>query len=129
MALKFKYNDLNKGKKEPGNENDAPEEKTIERYNTEGSTRTLCFIQADDKSIFLNYSYLVSGEFDPNESAIKLTYTSHLITIKGSNLDSLYEEIMYQIARIISVTDKRYAETVDGEKPVITEVSIVKNAN
>lgn len=100
----------------------------LTNYETEGSVRNLCFVQQDGKRIFLNYAYLVSGEYDPEASIITLTYTTHVVTLRGYSLEGLYENLMNQICKNIGCVDSRYL--VDNEKEktntLVFEINIKK---
>lgn len=120
MSLTFRNDENNK-------EKNQDEQKSIEQYKSAGTTRNLCFVQPNNKAIFLNYAYLISGEFDPDASAIILTYTTHVVTVRGSNLEGLFENLMHQSARVIACTDKRYENLEDRKEAIISELRIEKN--
>ncbi|MBS1596072.1 MAG: hypothetical protein JST90_17300 [Bacteroidetes bacterium] len=129
MRLKFKYDEV-KDRTKPKSDTEKetePETEGVEilQYKTISSNRRLCFVQQDGKRKALSYGYLSSLDYDPEESIITLEYTTrHVVTIKGTNLEDLYEEIMHEIARVIICTDKRYEETeVEGDVS-ISEINI-----
>lgn len=95
------------------NENEKKQEghpDGIANYETPGSGRNLCFVQPDGKRQFLNYVYLITGEYDPEASEIKLTYTTHIVTLKGYNLGELFESLVAQVAKEITCQEERYSK-------------------
>lgn len=132
MRLKFKYDQVKDRNKPVSDLENQPEVEGIEtlQYKTISSNRRLCFVQADGKRKALSYGYLSTLDYDPEESMITLEYTTrHKVTIKGANLDDLFEEIMHEIARVIICTDKRYEETDKEGEVSITEINIAHDDN
>ena len=76
--------------------------------------------------MFLNYSYLVSGEYSPEENSIILTFTSHSFILKGVNLKGLFYDVMHQVSRQIICTDVRYNLIGTDQKFVVNEIIIFK---
>lgn len=125
MSLTSKFDRLQKGN--TGNENDASQtddRKEADRYATAGHVRNLCFIQPNGEQLFLNYAYLISGAFSPENNIITLSYTTHIITIKGHHLDVLFDSLMAQIPKQIVCVDKRYEAAIDETETVVTEIVI-----
>ncbi|WP_298115539.1 hypothetical protein [Flavobacterium sp.] len=128
MNLTGNFDKLNRGKDgqntDASNPNDTQE---IENYSTTGHVRNLCFVQADGKRLFLNYAYLVSGEYSPEANTIKLVYTTHEITLKGRNLEGLFESLMAHVPRQIVAVEKRYKGIKDENSAMIYEIEIKEN--
>lgn len=126
MSLTPKLDKIYKGKSESPEQANEQVTESITHYETAGNARNLCFVLEDGKRVFLNYAYLTSGEYDPEKSEIKLTYSTHIVTLQGFGLDKMLEKIMVQMPRIVSVTDPRYAEreTTDGTGFAITAIKI-----
>lgn len=111
-------------------ENDKPRqeaEQSVSRafdevYPDEGHARSVCFVWPDGKRMFLQYSYLVSGEYLPDVSTITLTFTTHIIVLKGVNLEGLFYDLMNQIIRQITCVDERYNLVGDDEKFVVNKI-------
>jgi hypothetical protein len=77
-------------------------------YETPGHVRNLCFVWPNGRMDFFNYAYLITGEFDNEEQTIKLTYTTHIVILKGIELIKLFEMINHhQVKKIVSI-DERY---------------------
>lgn len=92
-------------------------------YETEGSVRNLCFVQPDGKRIFLNYAYLVSGEYDPEASVIKLNYTTNIVFLKGVYLENLFEDLMKQIPKEVKCLNARYVDSFkDKVNSIVTDI-------
>lgn len=94
------------------------------RYAAAGHVRNVCFQGLDGKSVFLNYSYLVSGEFDPAQSVITLSFTTHRVIIRGIRLQGLYDALMNQIARIIACIEDRYNEVEDRQATIVNSIEV-----
>ncbi|MDQ7959858.1 hypothetical protein [Flavobacterium lindanitolerans] len=86
--------------------------------------KNLCFVQLDDKCIFLNYNYLVAGEFFPEDNKIVLHFTTHVITLNGQNLESLYQDIFHHLAKIIKASNDRYASIARTNCPIVNGIDI-----
>lgn len=99
-------------------------EKDIERYDTVGQVRNICFVELSGKQTFLNYAYLASAEFTPEENKIVLFFTSHTIILKGSGMEELFEDLKTYNLKLIKCLDKRYEETSPKSKASVTEISI-----
>lgn len=94
-------------------------------YAGESNVRNVCFVQKDGKMTFLNYGYLVSGDYLPDESAIVLHFTSHSITLKGTKLETLYQDFFSHVPRYIVCTDERYNE-VEKSAFFINDIQIAE---
>lgn len=123
MGLTDKFDKRNGGQKEnPEKKDGRPDEPA--NYPTTGDVRNLCFIQPDGKRQFLNYAYLIGGKYDPEASEIALTYTTHIVTVKGVNLEPLFESLMVQVPKEIVCADKRYLGEQNESMTFILEISI-----
>lgn len=99
----------------PAEETSQPEEqKSVELYDTAGHARNICFVQANGSMTFLNYAYLVSGTFIPDQSLISLTFTTCTVEIKGENLEGLFASQFDQKVQRIFALAERYASVVNG---------------
>lgn len=96
-----------------------------ESYPTASNTRNLIFILKDGKYHFLNYAYLVSGEYSPDASLITLIYTTHTVTIKGETLEPLFEALVSHLPRIIRCMDERYNDTVNDGDYTVNDIEII----
>lgn len=107
-----------------------PRSKTSEEfYSEESHARNICFVWLDGKRMFLNYSYLVSGEYEPDENTIALTFTSQTLVLKGINLEGLFYNIMHHLTKQITCADARYNEIKEDDKFVVNEIQIGKRIN
>lgn len=123
MGLTDKFDEMNGGKKNnPEKQGGQPNEPV--NYPTAGDVRNLCFVQPDGKRQFLNYAYLISGEYDPEASEIKLTYTTHVVALKGYNLEALFESLMVQVPKEIVGIDNRYSEESNEATTGVIEIII-----
>jgi len=130
MSLPFKFDKRNENNPEKKDgKNVAEIEKDIERYEIEGLARNVCFIDTTGKHLFLNYAYLVSGEFSPDENIIALLFTTHSVLVKGHNLRSLFIELFNHLPKQIRSMDKRYIATGNQGDVFVSEIKITKNSN
>lgn len=124
MSLTGNFDKLNKGN---GGQGTVPPDLSMdetENYASPSQVRNLCFVQPDGNRLFLNYAYLVSGEYSPEANMIKLIYTTHEITLKGRNFEGLFQSLMLQIPRQIIAVDRRY-ELIEGERDTaVYEIAI-----
>jgi hypothetical protein len=90
------------------------------------SGRTLCLVWPEGRRFFLNYAYLVAGEFrvDGEVNLIQLEFTSHLVTIQGYGLHPLFTDLLDHLPRWIEMTDPRYRETSSTERLLVTELAV-----
>lgn len=98
----------------------------IDKYRKASRVRNICFAQLNGQSLFLNYAYLISGEYFPNESAIHLVFSTHRVILEGSNLKGLYEDLMMHLLRQITVQDKRYLAMLNDGDTVVTSLQILE---
>lgn len=123
MGLTDNFDRLNKKK---GGDEQKTDTKNQKRPAT--GARNLCFIQPDGRRLFLGYAYLVSGEYVPDDSAIILVFTSHTITLKGHNLETLFESLLTHEPERIVCEDERYKSTDDAESVIVTSISVTKGS-
>lgn len=86
--------------------------------------RNVCFVLPDGKHIFLNYSYLVAGEFFPEESKVVLHFTTHVISLKGQNLETLFFDLMQHSPKLIEVSNDRYSSISHVAMSLVTNISV-----
>lgn len=100
-----------------------------ELYASPGHTRNVCLVWPDGRRTFLNYAYLVAGEFQPNseQNLIRLSFSSHSVVLHGYGLEALFMALLDHLPRIIVATDPRYMLDEDKTKAVIVEITIEKN--
>ncbi|WP_412476627.1 hypothetical protein [Flavobacterium sp. TBRC 19031] len=126
MSLTGNFDKLNKGN---GGQGTVPPELSMDEmanYASPSQVRNLCFVQPDGNRLFLNYAYLVSGEYSPEENIIVLTYTTHIVILKGCNLSGLFSNLMSHICKLIVCEDKRYFEIEAREGAFVIDIEIVK---
>lgn len=86
--------------------------------------KNVCFVLLDGKHIFLNYNYLVAGEYFPEDNKIVLQFTTHAITLQGHSLETLYQDLMQHMPKIIIATNDRYSGILQGNSPIVTIITI-----
>lgn len=100
-------------------------EPSIEYYKDGGAGRAIGFVLDKRKQLFLSYSYLISGEFDPEAQTIILTFTTHIITLTGIRLEPLYADLMAQTPRLLIMNDARYNDLHNDLAPIINGITVV----
>lgn len=95
-------------------------------YPSASNTRNLCLQMRNGDQIFLNYSYLISGEYSKEISTITLTFTTHMIVLHGSALDVLFHLLMDHIPRTIVEIDERYASIETEQTYAIKTITVSK---
>lgn len=96
-------------------------------YRTAATVRNVCFIPQKENPIFLNYAYLISGEYDGENGIIILGFTTHTVTIKGHGLESTYFAFMEHLPRKLIMSEDRYIALVDPKDYAIMDIQIKKN--
>lgn len=96
----------------------------IEFYNHYSGIRNVCFTHLDGSRIFLNYNYLVSVEYNPDPSLILLSFTTHIITISGVNLEKLFDELMFHSVKNIGTRDQRYNHLAGAEATIVNGIEV-----
>jgi len=94
----------------------------ITSYETYGMVRNICFTFEDGTRKFLNYAYLVSGDFASDKKSITLIFTTETVILKGILLEKLFEELMQQTPKEITAVGSRYSPLQDNQEPVVTEI-------
>ena len=97
-----------------------------ESYFGPGYARYVCFGWPDGRRLFLSYSYLVAGEYVPEQNTIALQFTSHHIMLSGLRLEQMYFALMHQMAKLVIETDPRYETLEDTKTPVVHSISVTK---
>lgn len=75
--------------------------------------------------LFLYYTYLVAGDFLPEDNKIMLGFTSHNVTLAGVHLESLYVDLMRHLPKNVICSNERYNQ-VEDEKPIVNVIEIEK---
>lgn len=117
--FKLKFDEMREN--DPTGENG---EQANERFASTGHVRNLCFVWPDGKKKFLNYAYLVSCDYDPDENTITLNFTSDTVLIKGSGLDGVFEELFSHIPKRIVCVDVRYNSVANGGS-IINDITLI----
>ncbi len=101
------------------------ESEQVENYPGGSHSRNVLFILPDGNEKFLNYGFLISADYNKNDDCIVLEFTTHTVTIKGSNLSVLYRELFEHIPKIITSTEERYNDLEEDDKSVINSIEIM----
>lgn len=107
---------------------DAADLLRVEQYASVGHTRNVCLVWPDGRRAFLNYAYLVAGEYEPNDekNMIRLSFSSHSVTLQGYSLEPLFMALLDHLPRIITAIDPRYVLDEDRESSVVINIVLEK---
>lgn len=109
----------------PAEQPQPEEQKSVELYDTAGHARNICFVQADGSMTFLNYAYLVEASCNSEKKLIELVFTTHLISLHGTNLSGLFEQLFkHSVYRIIEKND-RYIELSEAPVDFVSSIKII----
>ncbi len=99
--------------------------KNEECYTT-GKTKTINFVKADGSKQMFPYSQLITAwtEHTDEENVIKIFYSTHLVTFKGYNLDTIYEAIDKQNLKSLTAQDDRYFNLSNEKKVFVKGIEI-----
>lgn len=117
----FSGNQETDQQRDPNLKTNAPD---IEFYNHYSGIRNVCFTHLDGSRIFLNYNYLVSGEYNPEQSQIILGFTTHQIILKGVNLEKLFDDLMFHSVKNIGTRDHRYNHLAGDNATVVNSIEV-----
>lgn len=96
-------------------------------YPTYGNVRNICFVWPDGKKMFLNYAYLITGEYAADDNRIMLVFSSHTVGITGINLQPVFYKIMSQYLRLLQCVDERY-NAIEPGRAVVNSIEVTANA-
>jgi hypothetical protein len=114
--FKLKYDQLKEG--------DPTKDAQDNSYVRESNARNVCFVLSEGKMKAMNYSYLVSIEYDETKGEIVLSFTSDIVTLAGVHLKELFFEFMEHRPRIVEAKEERYNSLEETEKPLINKIRI-----
>lgn len=97
-----------------------------EAFATPGHARNVCLAWPDGRRFFLNYAYLVAGEFQPGEETnlIRLEFTSHTVTLRGHRLHELFAALLDHRPRVIASGEARYAALDEGGAATVVQMTV-----
>ena len=127
--LKLKYNVMNKvvEANEEQKECTISQSKGTEFYESSGNAHNICFVLADGKHIFLNYSYLICGEYSESEESITLRFVTHNVYIKGYLLEQMFMKLFFNKVKKVTLVEERYLETINNQEGFATMIEISLN--
>jgi hypothetical protein len=125
-GYKLRFDEMRES--DPTNSDSTKQDENELFYQSSGHARNVCFVWSNEKRLFLNYAYLVSGEFNPNDdkNLITLTFSSHTVSLNGYNLETLFNALMEHLPRIIFEIDSRYALQGNSKEAMVVKINIEK---
>jgi len=128
--LKLRFDQMRQGDpSKPENLSGGTGDSTVSHLT--GYARNLCLVWPDGRRYFLNYAYLIGGEFLVGEemNQITLNFSSHTAILKGYGLQTLYMELLDHLPKIVSAIDPRYAHNKHGKDMLIVSMVVETNAS
>jgi hypothetical protein len=98
----------------------------VTNHSGESYARVLLLVFADGNEKFLHYSYLIDADFQVDTGSILLTFTSHVVTLRGLRLHPLFRDLSKHLPNIVTIVDERYGSLTDTNSPVVTTIEIVE---
>lgn len=125
-GFKLRFDEMRES--DPTNLDTTQKSEADEFYQSSGHTRNVCFVWSNEKRLFLNYAYLIAGEFNPNDekNLIKLIFSSHTVSLYGYHLEDLYTALLDHLPRFIIETDARYALNGESKEGIVIEIIVEK---
>lgn len=96
----------------------------VDRYPSHSHARNLCLEWKDGRMMFLNYSYLVSCDYKPKDNSVTMTFTSHIVVMKGVQLEALFKDLMLHLPKVIASKDERYNALAEEKEPIVNDITI-----
>lgn len=96
-------------------------------YPSYGNVRNICFCWPDGRRMFLNYAYLISGDYEAQENRITLVFSTHSVMLQGINLQTVFFKLMSQHIRLLQCVDSRY-NAIEPERAVVNSIEVAANA-
>lgn len=97
-----------------------------ENFAKAGTMRNISFVMLDGSREFFSYADLSRCSYNPEQSQIILNFRGFaIVTIKGINLESLYNQFQGQLPRQIICEDKRYKDSGVENKIYVTEIVVI----
>ena len=95
-------------------------------YAASTNTRNLLLVMANGDEKFFNYSYLIAADYLKSEGCIRLEFTTHVVTLKELQLESLFDGLFEHRVRVIVCRDARYNSLDDEEGFVVNGLEVVE---
>lgn len=125
--FKSRLNDYISGNPAP-KENQEEQESNIEYYDPSTAYKgDICFILKDGRQLSLEYNYLVSKDYIPEDNIITLGFTTHKVILKGYRLEKLFRDLRLHLPRTIGITDERYSSIVQDNTAIVTDITTQSN--
>lgn len=109
--------------------NNAPDgeggSESIINHASPSNDRKVCFVQLDGSKLSLNYSFLLTCEYYPEQSMISLDFTTHTVTVYGLLLEKVFEELETNMPKKIICKDARYNSINEAGKPVVNKIEVL----
>lgn len=91
-----------------------------------GETKTIDFELLDGTRQNFPYGHYLTSWIgkDGDERVMKIFFATHLVTIKGFCLDSIYDALCSFKLKSIKANDERYLKTIDEGKTFVIDIKI-----
>ncbi|MCR8561043.1 hypothetical protein KXD93_25525 [Mucilaginibacter sp. BJC16-A38] len=120
--FKLKFDEMRESK--PTGETESAQSGIHESFSNPGNVRNLCFVWPDGRMKFLNYAYLISAEYRPNDGTIVMVYTTDTVMMVGSGLRELFLKFLSHLPMKVECADPRYNLTDEHDSCIINDINI-----
>lgn len=96
-------------------------------YAASSHTRNILLIMANGDEKFFNYSYLIAADYLKSEGCIRLGFTTHVVTLKGLQLESLFGALFEHRVRVIVCRDVRYNTLEEEDGFTVNGLEVVES--
>ena len=90
------------------------EDSSKDYFQKTSNVRNIIFQWENGRQFFVNYSYMISCEIDPENTILTLSFTNCSVILNGTKLDRLFEFLSTQQIRVVKETT-RYAQISEDE--------------
>ena len=102
----------------------AAKPKCLTHYDAETPVRNVRFAPDSETTQTLSYAYLISVEFSSKSNTITLTFTTHVVVLKGHNLAPLRDALEVHNVKAITTIEERYVATAEETESLVTHIAI-----
>ena len=93
-----------------------------------GETKTVDFIKKDGTKQNFPYSHYMTAWYEKQEKDnnwfIKVFFATHMVTIHGSCLDTIYNQLKQYTLKTLQAHDLRYLDDVPEGSPFVSSIII-----
>lgn len=123
QQFKSKYEQMRENSQSVDPESQTPD------LTDNGPIRNICFVLEDGSMTFLNYGYLISGSLNESKIKLDISYTTHEVEIYGSNLEKLFNKLVFHRVSMVKISNIRYWAIENLQEEIISKIVINRTTN